>query len=336
MKTLVFILFSSFSFSCYSQSPSLGDSINELVNINRDGQRETECPPEAGGPQMTSGEAELPGFIDKMKSLSHNGKKFNCFPKTIKGCSYQQCNAPSGMFSKYPKPMAVLVPKNMSTPKSFKVHIHGFSYFNKKYDKSLNSMVDSFEYGKTTCQNSGELVLIPYSEKNKNNHHHTYLASTKKFDDFMEEFQKTIGKTENLPVSLSGHSGGGKVISQIVSYVAHDSSSKSATRRVKQVDIHDGLYSSEWVINFSSWFEKSKGVEMNIYSVRSTSTSGHSNSLFNRFGDNAQTVNRTHPQTNRSYFQRESKRGSNRVKHVEEKSRGGEHHWELSRDYWGY
>ncbi len=335
MKTLVCVLFSLFSSSIYSETTTLGDSLNALEQINQD-EREADCDVISGNAlAQESGETQS-SFLEHLKSIRSNEKKFNCKMKVVNGCNYHQCTAPERMFYRYPKPMAILVPANMTKPSSFRMHIHGFSYFNKKYDKSLDSMVDSFKYGRSTCKDSGELIMIPYSANNKNTYHHDYLGSTKKFDEFMEEFQRAIKTEERLPVTLSGHSGGGRVISQIVSYITHEPDSKSATRRVKRVEIHDGLYASDRVSNFASWFERSKGVEMNIYSIQGTTTSGYSNSLFNKFGNNAQRSKKENPSTGRDYIYRKNIWGSNTVSHIEEKKRNGEHHWELSRDYWNF
>lgn len=335
MKAIVFFLFSFFSFSVYSNSFHFGELLQSFESINHS-HEELICTPDGAPTAAQPAGPERPSYASLLSQLSHNGKEFACKDKVIEGCSFTQCSAPAGMLKSYPRPMAILIPKGMTEPNSMRVHFHGFSYFNKKYDKSLDSMIDSFEFGKSTCKNNNEITLIPYSAKNKNTHHHTYLASTKKFDGFIEEFQKMTSDQRKLPVSLSGHSGGGKVVSKIVSYIEHDSESSSATARVNKVDIYDGLYSSSWVSNYKSWFQKSKGVELNIHSIKNSSTNGHSRSLFNLFGENAQTKKKVNPQSNKEYFERENQWGNNKITLIEEKYRGGDHHWEMNRDYWSF
>jgi len=335
MKAIVFLLFSLFSSSVYSNTFSFGELLESFESINRT-EEELICTPDGSSAAPQAAGPEQPSYTNMLSQLSHNGKRFVCKDKVIEGCSFTQCTAPVGMLKSYPKPMAILIPKGMSEPSSMRVHFHGWSHFGKKYDKSLDSMIDSMEFGRSTCKKNKEITLIPYSAKNKNTHHHTYLASTKKFNAFIEEFQMMTSDPRNLPIKLSGHSGGGKVASKIVSYIEHDTESDSATARVKKVDIYDGLYSSSWVQNYKTWFQKSKGVELNIHSIKSTATNGYSKSLFNLFGENAQTKKKVNPQSNKEYFLRANQWGENKIVLIEEKYRGGDHHWEMNRDFWGF
>ncbi|MCO4794246.1 MAG: hypothetical protein KC493_11060 [Bacteriovoracaceae bacterium] len=335
IKVLSLIMFSIISFPIFSEDSSMGELIHTFEHINRS-DTQLNCSPD-GTPTAPQPEGPEPqNIITKFKSLSHNNKNLDCQEKVIKGCAYHQCDAPTNMFTTYPKPLAILIPNHMTEVKSYNVHFHGFSYFNKPYDKSLDSMVNAFEFGTSTCKKTSELMIIPFSKNNKNTHHHTYLAGTMKFDGFMKEFQEAIGDQKMSPVHLSGHSGGGKVASKIVSYIEHDSNSTSATRRVKSVNVYDGLYGQSWGENYSSWFKKSKGVELNIFSIKNSPTHNHSHTLFHRYGNNAQTVTRTNPETSRPFTMKTNQWGENKIKLVQEKARGGDHHWEMNRDFWGF
>lgn len=335
LKIITFLLVLLTSFSVFSEDLRMSELIYSFENINRIN-AQINCAPDGVPSASQPAAAESPSIVSSLISLTHNDKSMECKEKTIKGCSFQQCNAPAYMFTTYPKPLAVLIPKHMTEIKSYNVHFHGFSYFNKPYDKSLDSMVNAFEFGKSTCKKTSELMIIPFSENNKNTHHHTYLASTKKFDGFMKEFQEAIGDQKKTPIKLSGHSGGGKVASRIVSHIEHDQNSPSASRRVKLVNVYDGLYGQSWAQNYASWFQKSKGVELNIYSIKNSPTHSHSHTLFNRYGNNAQTVTRTNPETGRSFTMKANQWGENKIKLVQEKARGGEHHWEMNRDFWSF
>lgn len=333
MKTFVLVLFSLITFPLYSETNNVHQLLESFEQINQS-DAERDCAPDGAPAAAQPVTPELPYVLTQFESLSHNGKKWVCSEKVINGCYFHQCVSPLNMFKSYPKPVAILIPKHMTEIKSYRVHFHGFSHFNKPYDRNIDSMVKAFEFGKSTCRKTTELTILPFSKNNKNTHHHTYLASTKKFDGFIKEFQQMIGDSEKLPVKLSGHSGGGKVVSKIVSYIAHDPNSESATRRVQAVDVYDGLYGSSWVENYASWFQKSKGVDLNIYSIRNSGTHNLSHALFNRFGDNAQTIKKTHPGTNRNYSLSSNQWGENKIKLIQEKARGGDHHWEMNRDFW--
>ena len=327
------VSFSLITFPLYSDSSNVNQLIQRFEEINQS-IIEQECTSDNAPTSIQYGTSEQLYLLAKFELLSHNDKKFVCSEKLINGCIYNQCVSPLNMFKSYPQPIVILIPKDMTEIKSYRVHFHGFSHFNMPYDRNIDSMVKAFEFGKSTCRTTSELTILPFSKNNKNTHHHTYLASTKKFDGFMKEFQQLIGDTKKLPVKLSGHSGGGKVVSKIVSYMAHDANSESATRRVQAVDVYDGLYGSSWVENYASWFEKSKGVDLNIYSIKNSRTHNLSHALFNRFGDNAQTIKKNHPGTNRSYSLSSNQWGENKIKLIQEKARGGDHHWEMNRDFW--
>ena len=268
-------------------------------------------------------------FIENLKSVTENGKKVSCKPRVIDGCGFDECIAPAGLFNNYPKPVTILIPKNLSYPKSLKVHFHGFSYFGKKWDKNIESMNSSFKFGVSTCKKKDEIILIPYSENNKNNDFHKYFPNSNKFISFLNEVEIKSIMSNKLPITLSAHSGGGKVIANIVK-------DDTLVNRIGAIELYDALYSKYWADNIYNWVDKNQNAKLKIASIKNTTTSTWSNYLYKKIESSISSPveNRINNETNRMFEYRTKDKDGRKISLSEEKYRQGDHHWELNRDFW--
>lgn len=164
--------------------------------------------------------------------------RVSCRNVTMSGCEMKAC---VGKVSGYPVVVASLIPRKA---KSIRIHLHGFSEqlsakgiptgpYNPSYDwnnvkyRTIESAILAFEkkakdsplktleayqMGASVCQ-LNEIVVMPTSR----GHCDTYkkvFTTPESFGAFVTE----LGFPSGLPLHLSGHSGAGKIMKNILRY----------------------------------------------------------------------------------------------------------------------
>ena len=239
---------------------------------------------------------------DILASLKVNEKSIDCEAVTVKGCEYTQCIAPADFLKSYPKPVAFLIPKGLTHPESLKVHFHGYTTFQNKWDKSLKSLIKSFEFGSATCLNKTQIISVPFSQNNKEADFVEHLGNENQFNAYIEEFQQIINHSFKDAITLSAHSGGGKIIGNILH--------ANKNQNIEELQIYDGLYAKSWADKLHAWHIKNLSKKIKLYAIKDSAPATWSEYLLNKAS------------------------GHESLSLTIESSHGGFHHWEINRDNW--
>ena len=186
-----------------------------------------------------------------IRSLGLNG--FKCVTKTVKDCSFSQCE---GKIGDYTQPVFITVPQEID---SLGLHFHGWilgTLTSKPYDVPIPEMIKKFDMESSLCQ-SKQLTVFP-SSRGANADYKAYFQNSLKYNRFMDDIHKTLGEgLRNVPLHLSGHSGGGK-------YVA---GTLNAGINVAGVSVYDGIYSDDTKTTLATWHHKTDG-KLTIVTVK--------------------------------------------------------------------
>lgn len=242
-------------------------------------------------------------------SVAQNKLTMDCKSLEMNGCEYEQCIAPEGMLNSYPKQVAILIPKTIAQVTQLKVHFHGFTTFQNKWDKSLSDLTSSFEFGNKVCENKSEALIVPFSKNNKNTDFINHLYNATQFNKFIAEIEK-LTQSNKPAIRLSGHSGGGKILANILNTTKYNDQSVDANQRVIQAEVFDGLYAQGWADKLANWYGQNENVQLKLNAIEATTTGTWSHYLEKKF------------------------KATRPIQSHYEKNRGGHHHWEIVRDNW--
>ncbi len=134
--------------------------------------------------------------------------------------------------------VAILIPKNYSVSKKvdFVVHFHG-------WNNSVDSVLAQFQLLEQFSESKKNAILIvPQGPKNASDSFGGKLSEEGGFDRFMEELMTILKENNYLNndtkinrIVLTGHSGGYKVISEIISQ-------NIIFKKIKEIYLFDALY----------------------------------------------------------------------------------------------
>jgi hypothetical protein len=166
--------------------------------------------------------------------------------KTIKNkCHTKLCVTNTNHFS---QPMAVILPQEPA--QIFRIHFLGHTSNNGKpisqngyYDHDLTTAVLNFDFSNRACgKKSNEVIVIPWSQGKCENYDREIINAK----DFLRHFD-TLIDIFNLPLHLSAHSGGGRVLSRILE------TKSDLNFKIKNLTLYDGIYSQKEALRFSKW-----------------------------------------------------------------------------------
>ena len=170
-------------------------------------------------------------------------QSFQCQVKTQGNCSYQEC---LGTLPSYPMPVLIVIPQKIE---SLRLHFHGHKLgLYPKYEKSLSSMLSSFELNTSLC-NGTEVAIFPGS-KGKCSTYDQVLKEKTGIEIFLKDIHLALGNNlKSAPLHISAHSGGGRVLSRFI---------KSGVPTA-EVSLFDGIYSENQKNILREWYNNNDG-----------------------------------------------------------------------------
>ncbi|MBL7665851.1 MAG: hypothetical protein JNM93_12015 [Bacteriovoracaceae bacterium] len=168
---------------------------------------------------------------------------FKCDQISSEGCDYHECE---GQIPQYSQPIRIAIPAATHT---LRIHFHGHRLqLLPQYDKNLESMIKSFGLSTRLCKNN-ETVIFPGSIGNCKNYDQE-LKEKSQIQSFVKAVNSLFDNALiDLPLHLSAHSGGGRVLSRFLSEQVAPN----------QVTIYDGIYSEETKKIVENWLTSSGG-----------------------------------------------------------------------------
>jgi len=197
--------------------------------------------------------------------------------ETKASCSFRVCLMDAT--ESYGRPSLVFYPLKAPPYLPIRVHLHGWTQEslgeprNEDYDfpwpdagktPSLDETAKFWSaYGlhRATCAGNPEILIVPLS-RGHNDDHLTYLTSPEKFASYYMEIATGLSGMvpDSNEVHLSVHSGGGKILAQILD--PDDSS-------IKRIKIFDGIYDAATSTRLNKWLARTHASrrELEVYSV---------------------------------------------------------------------
>ena len=134
--------------------------------------------------------------------------------------------------------VAILIPKNYFPSKNtdFVIHFHG-------WNNSVDSVLEQFELlDQFSKSNKNAIFVVPQGPKNSSDSFGGKLSEENGFNRFMKELMELLKDRKDIPkdskihdIVLTGHSGGYKVIADIIS-------KNSIFKHIREIYLFDALY----------------------------------------------------------------------------------------------
>lgn len=170
-------------------------------------------------------------------------QSFQCQLKTQGTCSYQEC---LGTLPSYPLPILIVIPQKID---SLRLHFHGHKLgIYPKYEKSLASMLSSFDLNDSLCVGS-EVAIFPESS-GKCTTYDQVLNEKRGIEIFLKDIHLALGENlKSAPFHISAHSGGGRVLSRFLKFGIP----------AAEVSLFDGIYSDNEKNILRDWYKGNDG-----------------------------------------------------------------------------
>jgi hypothetical protein len=96
----------------------------------------------------------------------------------------------------------------------------------------------------------------------------SYFKSSLEFNQFIKDVSlaTSIPNASTLPITISGHSGGGRTLARILNGSVHKVDGK-ANERIDQAFFYDGLYNSWQPDMIANWVKQNSGVKLTMVAL---------------------------------------------------------------------
>jgi hypothetical protein len=211
--------------------------------------------------------------------VSASELKCTLIPSSVPSCTVQLCLLPG--VETYPRSSILIAPMmSLNTPLKLRVHFHGWTQEsdgtprNSNYDfawphseiepnlSDAMKMVSAFGLDQASCGLAPETILVPLS-RGHDDDYKKYFISPENFESYLNPMLKILLSTQTRlsEISLSAHSGGGKILSQSLNL--NDS-------RIRNIKLYDATYDQSTVDTMNHWIQNhdpSTSRILEIYSV---------------------------------------------------------------------
>ncbi|KHD87709.1 MAG: hypothetical protein OM95_12860 [Bdellovibrio sp. ArHS] len=159
-----------------------------------------------------------------------------------------------GAIPGYPQKVNIYIPRSLQQAAlSVNLHFHGYNLDRPQdIQRHFNMKNGDGDYGAFLARSqASSLLVIPESTGNGKDYS-SFLGSAKQVNEFLAKIAKVSG-TENQKWSMSGHSGAGKVINQILS------DRRSLRPGLNSIALFDALYGPHE--NIQKWVRENRAAK---------------------------------------------------------------------------
>jgi hypothetical protein len=181
--------------------------------------------------------------------------------KTPHQCLMKKC---SGKILGYDQNIDVFIPQKINRL-SIYFHGHVLAGF-EKYSNSITNNNDPSLLREKICS-STSATIMPQSTGACSTFD-SFFKTSAEFNKFIDDVSaaSSIPNSSSLPISISGHSGGGRTVARILNGTIHKLDGK-ANERIDQAVFYDGIYNDWQPDMISNWVKNNTNVNLSMVAL---------------------------------------------------------------------
>jgi hypothetical protein len=195
-------------------------------------------------------------------SANQENSPFICTDfKTPNQCLMKKC---SGKILGYDQNIDVFIPQNINR---LSVYFHGHILAGfEKYSNSITNTNDPSKLKEKICS-STSATIMPQSTGACSTFD-TFFKTSAEFNQFINDVSvaSSIPNSSSLPISISGHSGGGRTLARILNGTIHKVDGR-ANERIDLAVFYDGIYNDWQPDMISNWVKNSTDVKLTMVAL---------------------------------------------------------------------